>query len=69
MMWLVPAAVVVLATLPIVLLARRFASEALQLRREVQRFSELRPALLELRSDASVLRAGLMARAEQLQRH
>ena len=68
MMWLAPAAVVVLATLPIVLLARRFAAEVLQLRREVQRFSELRPALLELRSDASVLRAGLVARAEQLQR-
>ena len=67
-MWLVPAAVVVLAALPLVLMIRRMAGEALELRREVQRFSELRPALLELRTDADLLRAGLVARAEQLRR-
>lgn len=62
-MWLVPAAVAVLAALPIVLMVRRLAGEAIELRREVQRFSELRPALLELRSDAEILRAGAIARA------
>jgi hypothetical protein len=64
-MWLVPAAVAVLAALPIVLMVRRLAGEAIDLRREVQRFSELRPALLELRSDAEILRAGAIARADR----
>lgn len=65
-MWLVPAVVAVLAALPIILMIRRLTGEAIELRREVQRFSELRPALLELRSDAEVFRAGAIARAERL---
>ena len=68
MMWLLPAAVAVLAIVPILIAVRRVAAEALDLRREMYRFSELRPALLELRSDASTLRAGLAARAQQLPR-
>ncbi|HVM10682.1 MAG TPA: hypothetical protein VM345_19635 [Acidimicrobiales bacterium] len=67
-MWLIPAAVVVLAVLPLLLLARRVAAEILELRREVQRFSELRPALIELRSDAELLRSGVARRAQRLQR-
>jgi len=68
-MWLVPAAVAVLAALPIVLMVRRLAVETFELRREVQRFSELRPALLELRSDAEKFRHGVIARAERLRRN
>ena len=65
-MWLVPAVVAVLAALPIVLMIRRLTGEALELRRDAQRFSELRPALLELKSDAEAFRAGAIARAERL---
>ena len=56
MMWLVPAAIAMLAVLPVVLVARRVASEMLELRRDVQRFSDLRPALIELRSEAELFR-------------
>ncbi|HEX7165986.1 MAG TPA: hypothetical protein VF230_03300 [Acidimicrobiales bacterium] len=62
MMWLVPAAIAVLAALPIVLVARRLVGEAVQLRRDVQRFSDLRPALLELRSEAETFRRGVAVR-------
>ena len=68
MMWLVPAVVIVLAAIPILIAVRRVAVEAVELRREVHRFSELRPALLELRSDTRALRRGLAARADQFPR-
>lgn len=67
-MWLVPAAVAVAAALAIVLMVRRVAAEALELRRELRRFSELRPALLALRTDAEAFRSGVATRAEQLRR-
>ena len=67
-MWLVPAAVVVLGALPVLLVARRVVAEAIELRRAVLRFSELRPALLELQSGARSLRAGLVVRADRLPR-
>ena len=68
MMWLFPAAVAVLAIAPILLLARRVASEAIGLRREMSAFSDLRPALLTLRDDARTLRRGVAVRVDQLPR-
>ena len=65
-MWLVPAVVAVLAALPIILMIRRLTGEAIELRRDVQRFSELRPALLELKTDADAFRTAALARAERL---
>lgn len=55
-MWALPLAVAVIAIVPIMVAVRRLAAEALGLRREIDRFSELRPALLELRTDADRLR-------------
>lgn len=57
MMWLLPAAIAVLGLVPIVVAARRITRESLALRRDLVRFSELRPALLELRSNATVVRS------------
>ena len=68
MMWLLPAAVAVLAALPIVIAVRRVVAETFALRRELTLFSELRPALVELRSEAQMLRDGMAARANQLPR-
>ena len=68
MIWLLPAAVVALAVLPLLVMIKRLAAETLELRREMHRFSDLRPALLELRSDATAFRAGLAHRAAQLPR-
>ena len=68
MMWLVPAAVALLAVVPVLLLVRKLVVEAVAFRREVQLFSDLRPALVELRSETQVFRAELAARAQQLPR-
>lgn len=56
MMWLAPAAVAFVAVALIVPAIRRVANDAMHLRRELVRFSELRPALLELRNDATAVR-------------
>ncbi|HEX4979935.1 MAG TPA: hypothetical protein VFV35_07715 [Acidimicrobiales bacterium] len=67
-MWFVPALVAAAAAVPLALLLRRLLAETGLLRREVQRFSELRPALLELRSEADALRDGISSRVEQRRR-
>ena len=67
-MWAIPLAVAVIALVPILVAMRRLAAEALGLRREIDRFSELRPALLELRNDTKALRAAAAAKLEQLPR-
>ena len=67
-MWAIPVAVALIALVPILVALRRVAAEALGLRRELDRFSELRPALLELRNDTKALRAAAAAKLEQLPR-
>ena len=67
-MWAIPVAVALIALVPILVALRRVAAEALGLRRELDRFSELRPALLELRNDTKALRAAAAAKVEQLPR-
>ena len=67
-MWAIPLAVALIALVPILVALRRVAAEALGLRRELDRFSELRPALLELRNDTKALRAAAAAKLEQLPR-
>ena len=67
-MWTIPVAVALIALVPILVAVRRVAAEALGLRRELDRFSELRPALLELRNDTKALRAAAAAKLEQLPR-
>jgi hypothetical protein len=64
-MWALPLAVAVIALVPIVVAVRRLAVEAMGLRREIDRFSELRPALLELRNEADVLRRYRPRRTER----
>ena len=56
MMWFIPGAIAVIGLVPILVAASRAAKEAADVRREILRFSELRPALLELRSNASTVR-------------
>ena len=67
-MWAIPLAVAVIALVPILVVVRRVAAEAIGLRRELDRFSELRPALLELRNDTKALRAAAAAKLDQLPR-
>jgi hypothetical protein len=62
MLWFLPAAVAVLAAIPVLLAVRRLAAEALATRRELDRFSELRPALVALRDDTRALRVAATAR-------
>lgn len=56
MLWILPLAVAAVAIVPIMVAVRRLAAEALGLRREIDRFSDLRPALLELRNEAQAIR-------------
>lgn len=67
-MWAIPLAVAAIALVPIFVAVRRLAAEAIGLRREIDRFSELRPALLELRNDTRALRTAAAAKLEQLPR-
>jgi len=67
-MWAIPLAVAAIALVPILVAVRRVAAEALGLRRELDRFSELRPALLELRNETQALRAAAAAKLDQLPR-
>lgn len=66
MFWILPLAAAAIALVPIMALARRLASEMGLLRGELDRFSDLRPALLELGSDARALRAVAAGRAARL---
>jgi hypothetical protein len=67
-MWVVPLVVAVVAAVVIGVALRRVMAEAIGLRRELDRFSELRPALLELRNDTRALQAAAMAKLERLPR-
>ena len=67
-MWAIPLAVAAIALVPILAAVRRVAAEAIGLRREIDRFSELRPALLELRNDTKALRAAAAAKLDQVPR-
>lgn len=58
MTWLLPAVIGIIGIVPIVVAARRVLREAIALRHDVLRFSELRPALIELRSSAKTVRSG-----------
>ena len=55
MIWLVPAALAVLAALPIALALRSAAREAAALRRELGAFAALRDPVLELRAEATAV--------------
>jgi hypothetical protein len=65
MFWLPAAVVAVLAVVPILVAVRRVSGEAVALRREIVRFSDLRPALVELRTDARVLRTSAITKLER----
>jgi hypothetical protein len=56
-LWIVPAAVAVVGLAGLAGLARRAAGEAVGLQREVGRWAELRPAVVETRDAAAELRA------------
>ncbi len=64
-MWAVPLVVAAVAAIVIAVAVRRVMAEALGLRRELDRFSELRPALLELRNDAQALRRYQLRKVER----
>lgn len=54
-LWLIPALITMAGLLPIAIFMRRAGNEARLLQDSVSRFGDLRPALVELRSE---LRAG-----------
>lgn len=56
LIWIAPAAVLVVGLVLVVAVAMRAAQEAAGLRRDLARFGELRPALLEVRELSSELR-------------
>lgn len=66
MFWFLPLAVAAVAAIPALVMIRRLSGEVLGLRRELDEFSSLRPALVELRTDARALRAAAAVRAAQL---
>jgi hypothetical protein len=49
--WLVPAALLLVAVVPVLLAARRVAAEAAELHRAVASFAALREPVLELRDE------------------
>jgi hypothetical protein len=65
MFWLPAAALAVLGIIPIYVAVRRVSTEAIALRREIVRFSDLRPALVELRTDAQVLRTSAITKLDR----
>lgn len=60
--WIVPAGMALVGAAVVAGLARRAAEEAAGLRRDLQRFGDLRPALVEVRQ----LTAEAVAAARQL---
>lgn len=58
-MWAVPAAIVLVTAVPALMLILRLAEETRQLTGELRRLGELRPAMVELRTDAQSARAAL----------
>ena len=55
-LWLIPAVVTLAGLLPIAVFMRRATEEARLLQDSVSRFGDLRPALVELRSDIRTTR-------------
>jgi cytochrome c-type biogenesis protein CcmH/NrfF len=60
--WLAPAAVLLVGAVVAALAARRAAEDAAGLRSDVARWRDLRPAVVRVRDDASVLRERLRDR-------
>ena len=59
MIWLIPAALALLAVVPLAVLARGVARELKALRRELAALAAVREPVLELRADVEELRAGM----------
>lgn len=59
LLWIVPAALALAGTVVVAAVARRAAEEAAGLRRDIARFGELRPALLEVREGSAAARTRL----------
>jgi hypothetical protein len=57
--WILPAATVVLVVVPVILAARGVAREAMTLRQSLASLTELRVPLLELRDEVTALKAGV----------
>ena len=57
--WLLPALVAVVGTIPVAILSLRAAEEAGELLRQLRGFGELRPALVELRTAGRAMSASL----------
>jgi len=55
MIWLVPAALAVIAVVPVLMALRSAAREAAALRRELGEFVALRDPILELRTEATTV--------------
>lgn len=64
LIWIVPLAVLVVGLVPVLALAGRVATELHAFRVDAERWANLRPALVEVRDDAELLRR----RAAQLRR-
>jgi hypothetical protein len=65
LIWVVPLAVLFLGLIPVLALAGRVATELRALRGDLDLASSLRPALVEVRDDAELLRR----RAAALRQH
>jgi hypothetical protein len=56
-MWAVPAAILMLTAVPALVLMARLSEEARRFSGEVRGFGDLRPAMVELRTDVRTARA------------
>lgn len=56
LLWAVPLGVAVVLLIPIGIAAVRLVDEAARLRSELRAFAEMRPALVEVRSEAERIR-------------
>jgi non-ribosomal peptide synthetase component E (peptide arylation enzyme) len=56
LIWLVPLAVLVIGLVPVLAVAGRIATELHAFRGDVERWTALRPAVVEVRDDADLLR-------------
>ncbi len=61
-LWLIPALVLVLGTVPVAILCLRAAEEAGELGRQLRGLAELRPALVELRTAGRAVGAAIRER-------
>ena len=56
LIWIVPVAVLVVGGLPVLFSVARLSAELTALRGDLRNWSAVRPALVEVRSDADALR-------------